>query len=195
MKVLYFVLIILNFPNSVTAQTRSITMGYSQFFQTTKKHNYYGREIGGKSIGYGIHLAHTSTNERYFINTNFGYTWSHDSIVISSANAPPHKGVQQLNVMDIGINFGIGHTMQFNSFLGLYLGGGLHYARITYDYSGIAVQANPGVTTEILGCARYEFEHFFVVGTYSYMFTINERDILTHRNGFRLGISIPYRRE
>jgi len=189
------VLILLCISSSGTAQTKGITIGYSQFFQTTRVHNYNSEQVGGHSIGYGIHFSHTSSTDRYFINYNIGNTWSRDSIVIHPVNSPPSKGMQQLNVLDLGINFGIGRSLQFNSFLALYLGGGLHYARITYDYAGIAPKSNPGVTTELLACARYEFEHFFVVGTYSYMFTINEMDLLTHRHGFRIGISLPYRRD
>jgi len=189
------VLILLSCPSSAFTQTKSITIGYSQFFQTTRTHNYYNEIVGGKSIGYGIHFSHTRSTERHFLSVNIGNTWSRDSIVIHPLNSPPSKAMQQLNVLDIGFNFGIGRSLQFNSFLSLYLGGGLHYARITYDYAGIAPKSNPGVTTELLACARYEFEHFFVVGTYSYLFTINEMDILTHRHGFRLGISLPYRRD
>lgn len=192
-RTLILILIIL-LPLSAATQSRCIIIGYSQFAQITKKHSYYNTPVGGKSTGYGFHLAHTSIENRYFLSTIFQYTFSRDSIVIWNLYAPPKRSEQQLKVLDIGFNFGILIPQHLNDFVSVYLGGGLHYARIYWDHPGIAAHSAPGVTTELLARISYEFEKFYLTGSYSYLFTINELDTISHRNGFRFGITIPYRR-
>lgn len=185
----------------VYAGVPCFTAGYTHHFQDVKTSFYNDRLVGGKNQSNGFVFAFSSVARSYFISYVFACSFSNDSIAATvgpANNTHPELGTCHYTVIDAGINFGVTVQQDLNEFFTFQLGGGLFYSRlkrdITYPRSGVIephLSVN-GATTELLANARYELSRFFVFATYSYTFTINEFDFITHRNGFRIGVQIPF---
>lgn len=172
-------------PLKMTSQVSCLSVAYTHHFMNTSQTYYQGRLIGGNIQTNGCAIAHTRLAKKYFINHQIAFTFGKDSIFANNSLA-----TALYTVIDAGINFGITVPQELNDFMSFQLGGGLHYTWIKRENPGKDM-AKPGASTELLSNFRYEFERCFVFATYSYMFTINEFDLISHRHGFRLGVQIP----